>query len=297
MNITKVTYDSIIKCAGNFISLDISINSTGWVKWLDGKLYLGVYHINSTDDMERKFEFKKFLYELFGDSTYECCFVEDVFGGVNFKTVKSLLQLNTLVDELMYEKVIDVKEIIRESNKKWKRYLKEVCGYTANIKGENDKEAIVACLNNVDFNKKIIDSLLSKEISTYSYQDVYDAMGLALGLIKRDIIDKKDGKTNKSKVKFDIRKGYTIMQCFDDYDAYEQAHDISVRRCMEIKGVDLSEKARDLVFNFKKLVEEVGDNYIFVVKVETNKLGVIALQHDFNLSTDYSYLVCYKNKR
>lgn len=294
MVIDKVTYKDVVACAENFISLDISVNSTGWIKWLDGKLSMGIYHIKSSSDIDRKYEFKNFLKSLFGDSVFKYCFVEDVYGGANFTTVKSLLQLNTLVDDLRYEKSINVEEIKREGNGVWKKHLKSICNYESVIHGESDKDMIVGCLNQLDFNKEVIDSYLSDKISAKSYQDVYDALGLALGVIKRDIINVRSNVKAVKKVKSDIRRGYILSQYEDEFDVLDEANEIAFKYNKEIKSIDLTNKARDLTYNFKKVVEEYGDELLYVVKIETCKIGALALDKNFDLSLPVSYLLCYR---
>lgn len=296
MVITKITYLDIIKCAENFISLDISVNSTGWVKWLDGKLYMGIYSIKSVKDIDRKFEFKKFLKDLFGDAHFKYCFIEDVFGGTNFNTVKSLLQLNTLVDDLKYEGIVNIDEIKREGNGVWKRHLKVLSGYEPTLHGELDKAMITACLKELDFDTKTINSYLSEKIASKSYQDICDAMGIALGVIKRDILDVRSSIKFAKKVKADLRKGYNVIQYSDEFDALDEANSVAEKTGKEIKSVDLRNKSRDLQYNFKKVAEEFGDELLYVITVETCKIGALALEKGFNLSLPVSYLLCYRKR-
>lgn len=293
---SKVTYLDIVQCAENFVSLDISVHSTGWVKWVNGELTMGVYHIESSTDIERKFEFKDFLTKLFGREYFRYCFIEDVFGGTNFKTVKSLLQLNTLVDELIYEGSILVDEVKRENNGVWKRSLKDVGDYIPTIVGENDKAIIVSCMNNLEFDKKIIDSYVGEKIPNKSYQDIFDAMGMAVAIIKRDIIDVRNNVKVVRKCKSDLRKGYKVVQYDDDFEAIEKANSLAESKGREYKSIDLTGKSRDLLYNFKKVAEEYGDELIYVVTIETNKIGVLALDKGFDLTLPISYLLCYRNK-
>ena len=139
MEINKVTYTDVLSNIGNFVSLDISIRSTGWVRYVDGVLTCGFKTLQSTDDTERRQEFRRFLKRIFGDETFEYVMVEDVYGGNNFKTVKGLLQLNSLVDDLIADDLIKVKSLIRLDNGTWKRHLRELCNYSAKITKERDK--------------------------------------------------------------------------------------------------------------------------------------------------------------
>lgn len=291
MEINKVTYTDVLSNIGNFVSLDISIRSTGWVRYVDGVLTCGFKTLQSTDDTERRQEFRRFLKRIFGDETFEYVMVEDVYGGNNFKTVKGLLQLNSLVDDLIADDLIKVKSLIRLDNGTWKRHLRELCNYSAKITKERDKMMIQDCLHNIDFNKEVIDKYCDESVPEKSYQDIYDAMGLACAVVKKNIIDVKYNIKSTTKLKSDIRK-YKITQFNDKMNAEFFASKKKKKAFVEYS--DLVGKARNVSYWFKQLVEEYGDDGIFILRVETNKIGILAVEKGLNLDSDISYLVCHR---
>lgn len=207
LNVEKITYLDYFKKVKNFISLDISVHSSGWVRKIEDKLSYGTFSIQSNDELGRRKEFRSFIMKLFEDTTYDIVFIEDVIAGNNFKTTKGLIQLNTIVDDLNDLGLIHVNQIKRIDNKSWKKYLKESCNYIGNIKCENDKELIVNCLNILGFNEDV-------------KQDIYDAMGIAVSVIFRYLIlgeKKKLGTILKN----DLRKNYTIKQFMEKDKKYE----------------------------------------------------------------------------
>ena len=164
-------YKEVIKDR-DFISLDISVRSSGWVKNHKGILTYGTKALESQTELGRRVEFREFIEELFGKEYIETVYIEDVIAGTNFKTTKGLIQLNTIVDDLRELKVLDIGRIERIDNRKWKKYLKQLSDYKA-IEKKNDKKIIIECMNNLGFNEN-------------EKQDIYDALGMALGCIYKE---------------------------------------------------------------------------------------------------------------
>lgn len=296
--VKAIDYLSIISKAPNFISLDISVNSTGWVKWHNGELTYGTYGLIEKDELERRQEFKRFLRDLFGDDEFEFVSVEDTIGSCNYKVLKFLVQLNSIVDDMKYDKIIKVSKIIREDNKVWKKLLHKLSGIKTSITKCNDKILIVECMNALGFLKgvlpdsKTFDGLHDFTDSEQVKQDVYDALGMALGIIYRDYL----GITLKKakKVKTDIRKGYKIKQFDDLYEALDEANELSDTTGRRLQNLDFTKVSRDLVYNFKKSAEEYGDEKLFVITVPTTKLGSLAIDKDLSLDGELSYLLVYR---
>ena len=145
---------------------------------------------------KRRKEFRSFLISQISDRHYPVVFVEDVIAGTNFKTTKGLIQLNTIVDDLKEYGLLDIGEIKRIDNKKWKMYLRKASNYDGDIKKEEDKELIRNCLKELSFSPDV-------------KQDIYDAMGIAIAVIYRDTVLVDTPKT-ENVLKKDLKKGYTI---------------------------------------------------------------------------------------
>lgn len=171
LNIRELQYQDILKLEPTFISLDISVKSTGWVKSINGNVEWGTYTLKSEDELGRRREFRQFLIDLLGNQEYPIVFVEDVIAGTNFKTSKGLIQLNYIVDDLMDLAIIKVGKVVRVDNNRWKKYLRQVSNYkNIGIKEKDIKKQIRICLNNIGFEEKAV-------------QDIYDAVGLAVAMI------------------------------------------------------------------------------------------------------------------
>lgn len=171
LDIRGINYKDILKLEPTFISLDISVRSTGWVNSINGNVEWGTYTLKSEDELGRRREFRQFLIDLLGSQEYPVVFVEDVIAGTNFKTSKGLIQLNYIVDDLMDLRIIKVCKITRVDNNRWKKYLRQVSNYrNIGIKEKDVKKHIILCLHNMDFKEEVV-------------QDINDAMGLAVAMI------------------------------------------------------------------------------------------------------------------
>lgn len=284
MELIKVSYLDYLKYEPTFLSLDISVRSTGWVLSLNGKIKYGTYSIENQDELGRRREFREFLIELIGNNYIPTVIVEDVIAGTNFKTTKGLIQLNSIIDDLKEYNLVSVGEIKRIDNKKWKKYLKSASNYDGDIKKEEDKVLIKNCMNEIGF----VDNVK---------QDIYDAMGMAVAVIYRDKVLKETSKTD-AVLKRDLRRGYTIKQ-FEILDKKSDKYidKLKEKYGREIENIDWSMQVRDVLYLFKQKINKDGnDNYIYIIKINSMKLGVLALTKGLNTDIPISYLIITKTK-
>lgn len=285
MKIDSLNYIDFLKLEPTFISLDISVRSTGWVKSLNGNIEYGTYTIKSVDETDRRKEFREFLINLIGKEKIPVVFVEDVIAGTNFLTTKGLIQLNTIVDDLKEYGILDIDKIKRIDNKKWKKYLKSACNYEGDIKKEEDKQLIKNCLNQIGFTENV-------------KQDIYDAIGIAVSVIYRDNILKEEPKIN-TVLKKDLKSGYSIKQFMEKDKKFDKyLENLKNKYNREVEVIDWSFEVRDILYLFKqKISNEKVDNKIYIITVNNMKLGILALTKKLNVETPYSYLIITKNKR
>ena len=280
----KLEYTDFLKKEPTFLSLDISVSSTGWVKSVDGVVTYGTNTLTAQDELGRILEFRKFLLDMLSDREYPVVFVEDVIAGTNFKTTKGLIQLNMIVDELNALGMIKVGKIKRIDNKKWKKYLKEATNYEGEIKKEEDKALIRHCLNEVGFCLDV-------------KQDIYDALGMAIAVIYRDCV-LQDAPKVDTVLRKDLRRNYTIKQFIEKDKRFERSlENLKKKYNREVEELDWSGEARDVLYLFKqKITKENVDNKIYIIKVNNMKLGVIALNKKLDIENPTSYLQITKTK-
>ncbi len=281
----KLEYTDFLKYEPTFLSLDISVRSTGWVKSVNGEVTWGTKTLESQDELGRRKEFREFLMSILGETYFPVVFIEDVIAGTNFKTTKGLIQLNTIVDDLKEYGLVSVGEIKRIDNKIWKKYLKQASNYIGDIKKEDDKQLIVNCMNEIGFNFKI-------------KQDIYDAMGIAIAVIYRDNVLKDKPKVD-TVLKKDLKTGFIIKQFVEKDNKFDKALKSLVDKYeREVENLDWSAESRDILYLFKqKINKDKTDNMIYIIKVNNMKLGVLALTKKLSVEHPFSYLIITKTKK
>ncbi len=281
----KLEYTDFLKLEPTFLSLDISVRSTGWVKSVNGEVSWGTKTLEAEDELGRRKEFREFLMEMLGETYFPVVFVEDVIAGTNFKTTKGLIQLNSIVDDLKEYGLVSVGEIKRIDNKVWKKYLKQASNYDGDIKKEDDKVLITNCMKSLGFSLKI-------------KQDIYDAMGIAVAIIYRDKVVGEKPKV-ENVLKKDLKTGYVIKQFENKDKKYENALQSLVEKYgREVEEIDWSNESRDILYLFKqKINKDKVDNKIYIIHVNNMKLGVLALTKKLSVDYPFSYLLVTRVKK
>lgn len=273
-----VTYETIIAHVPSFISLDISVNSTGWVRKRGEQVETGIYHLNAENILERRIEFENFLEELFGDYQYDRVFIEDVIMGCNFLTTQILVLLNVCCEDLMRYNRIKTAPITRVGNTTWKKYLRLLS--TRNIMGQADKNMISETMNNLGFKADV--------------QDIYDAMGIAVSTIYSEVCQFDEGvkiDSTEKKVRPDITKGYTIVEC----NSYEDMMKRAKKRKRNIVEVVYDAKYRNLVEQMKSLILTTGDDTsVYAIYAPLSRIGAMCVTKGFDISKDEIYFLAYR---
>lgn len=282
--VRKLTYKDILcKIEGEVLSLDISVRGTGWVKIEKGEIRSGVYKLSSKSDVERRYEFKRMLEEICGEVEYEYILVEDVIRSGNFKTGKILMQLNPLIDDMVYEgKVRSKGGVIRVGNKEWKKWLKSISNYKSKVRKEEDKEVVKGSLKELGYENES--------------QDIADAMGMLIGYVSRKIKGEKVIYRGESK---DILRGYQIKQYKEEEKAERYIE--RYKKGKKLKELDYRLKSRDIRYNFKKEKvkeesegEEVG---VYKIRIKGEQLGVLGVEKKLEMKIGEEYILVVSRKK
>lgn len=283
-----MTYQELILTAKPFISLDISVQSTGWFAWDGTKMYYGTYSLMSKDSYNRRLEFSNFIASLYNTYKPTIIYQEDVISGCNFETTRALTELNCVVDNMMIYKIIPITPLVRINNVTWKRIIRLLSQSEYGVKGSGDKEEVRFILNSIGFCEAVA-------------QDIYDALGIALSQIAIPALNLNEetiesNLSSVKKLKEDITKGYELKQYATKEILLSEAEKISSRakRKRPVVTVDYDPSYKSLQLRFKDLVREVGDDCIFAIIYPINKINNIALTHGFDLSADTIYMLARK---
>lgn len=281
----KLNYITILDKVDSFLSLDISVNSTGWVLKSKNSLAWGTIHLKSKDNRERRNEFAKEIQKIMPATGLDFIIIEDVIMGTNFQTTRALIELNTVVETLMdYDKICKC-PVYRLDNKVWKRILNQLC-QEETLKGVGDKEKVRFVLNTLGFDG----------VEEDTPQDVFDAMGIILAWIMKDTVDNA-AKMKESnaihKLHYQLEKCYKIKQYFtlDAMLSAAEIMQIRSKKDRKIVEVTVDEKYKDLPTQFKDIVEEHGDEAIFCFTYPLNRIGSLLITKDFNLKYDTVFFI------
>lgn len=195
----RADFMSFMPSKGKILGLDISKTSTGWCLIEDGVRKQG--NITLTGRLLKEYpkhkelmyrvELKEELSKLFKGMDFDNIIIEDVFQGANARTVRLLYDINTAIDELIYEGTVTTKDFNRVSNQKWKSWLYQIDTFNE-TKGMLDKPRIQACM-----------AMLGIEESGEGYQDRLDSAGMVAGYYINEAT--KYGRAEKKKAKFSLR--------------------------------------------------------------------------------------------
>lgn len=276
-----INYKDILKMWESFVSLDISITGTGYVKWENGELTQGVYEIKSKEIQERKREYRDFLLWLFEDKEYEIVFVEDTIMGKNYKTTKGLIMVNSVLDDMMDYNILKRSPIVRKDNVVWKKGLRDLSALKLDTKCMNDKEEVRARVNDMGYYLEELQSNLT--------QNMYDAMGMALGLTyrikmqKEEVVKSSSRGMNLKTAKFKAFGNLT--------DALTYATKLSVKSTFAVVKLQDAQIPKDLVAYFAEITKVMDTRKIFVIECNSKKLGVLAFKEGIDLNLETQYLV------
>ena len=255
----------------NFLSLDISVRSTGWCKYKNGVFTFGSFGLESKDELHRRMEFRGKIKELVDNDELDFIAIEDVIGGNNFETVKYLIQLNSIVDDMIYMGEIPKTEVRRIGNTIWKKHLKTVTNYS-NARMLFNKDEIRSSINTLGFT---VDTV----------QDVYDSIGIAIGAILNNGVIKE----KKAKIRTDLSRSYKFYK----YSA-DKVKELCSKYDLQSHEVDITKGQRDMLSAFKSVASEIGDNYIFILNAPLSEYGVLALTGKLPMLNDDNRVIAIK---
>ena len=273
ISIASIDFKDFINRLSNFICLDISVESSGWLRVKEGVISFGIKSLESKDSTERRSEFKEFLKSLAGKFNYDYLLVEDVIGSCNTKTAKELYTLNVIPDDLIVDKFIKINELIRRDNKVWKKYLRKASNYKGNTKGLIDKEMIVICDNSLSLDKFIIDKVKNSVgnidaniIKLISYNINEDDKVDYIVLKNKKVIDKKKEVLLSTKNIL----GYDIIVPQDIYDAVGLCIAVSYELFVDKKSKTTNKKNLDIRKGYIIKQFDILDDALEFARVQLN---------------------------
>lgn len=291
VSVDTPTIESVLSGWGTSLGLDIAPNHTGIFLWDDDKKTWHTYGFKVGDDISqddvyydakvRRFFYSKYE-ELFRGIHFSHICVEGCYGGDNYETVKQLLNINTVIDELVLDGKIGCDNLYRVKPSKWLSGLSMLSsmkgGYSTKYKTQEILKQIgyEFALSGVDKPQKYLKDIF--------YEDICDATGLVLGL---RMLEKAEISVNKSR---EIGLSKIEVHYLSDYDEiYELyggfAHNVCVHESVINK--------RTIEKEIKRLVNDDASQ-VYCVRLQNSDLGSFGIKRDFEyFNQGYGWLVFY----
>lgn len=301
-SLEKPTVINILKTVPSGIGLDIAKNHTGIVIWNGVSVETYGFYLTEYDKLDyfgeykMRREFKKKLTEIVKGKHFEYCIVEDVFGGDNFDTVRKLLALNTVMDELIFENVCTVGTFVRWNETKWAAATRTIYKQKGKLKSKIETQGLLEYLE-FDFYLKYKDypetDAQSKKTGLPTkkelfFEDICDACGMLLGLVIAHNYELNITKSSLVRLS-DIKMLYV--------DYIEDTYMINDKRVQEEGFIILDDFDCKHIEDSIKQAVATHPHDVLCVELPPNKLGRFGIKHNFTFFTEgEGYLIFYNKK-
>lgn len=290
MIIEKLTVLNLFKTIKSGIGLDISKNHTGVVIWNGETIETYGFSIEDYDrsdyfaEYKMRRDFKERLSQIVKDRYFEYCVVEDVYNGENFDTVRKLLALQTVIDELIFEHICVVDNFVRCLQVEWSKYTRQIYKQVGRLKSKIETQSVLEYLEFEFYLKHKNDSeRVKKDIF---FEDICDACAMLVGMIVKKNTENSVEKTVNIRLK-DIKMVYVEHK--------EDRKKLRDKRLKEATDDDI------MTVEISKAIEKNVISYctnnkvdIMCAEIPVTKLGVFGQKHKFNFyESGKGYLFFY----
>lgn len=287
--LAKPTVKSLLSTIPSGIGLDIAKNHSGIVIWDGSNISTYGFSIDEYDksdyfaEYRMRRSFKSKLAEIVRDKHFEHAVIEGVYGGKNFDTVRKLLALNTVIDELIFDGVCSVGNFVRWEEAKWLSLFRTVYKQKGRLNAKIETQNILEFLE-WDFYLENKDKSNSEKCEIF-FEDICDACGMLLGVVQQLNMDVNSAKATSLRIS-DIKMYYISTP--------EESYSIRDKKIREegFIGVDISSR------NIEKeilLQASLHPDDVMCAFLPPSKLGVFGMKHKFTFfDGEEGYLVFYK---
>ena len=274
------------------IGLDVSKNHTGVVIWngIDTEEYgFAIEEYDKSDyhsEFKMRLDFKNKLRDIVESRHFEYCIIEDVYGGENFDTVRKLIALNTVIDELIAENVCSVNNFIRWSEPTWLSGLRLLHKGKVKLKAKYETQEILEVLEYKFYleHKDLKDS----EKKKIFFEDICDACGMLLSVVATKSLGTKSIKKIEKITLKDIK--YVFLESELDNIRNRDKH-IKNEVCTKVEF-----SSNNIENELIKYATNFPDDVMYV-ELNVNKLGLFGMKHNLKFyESGVGYLFFYNKK-
>lgn len=283
----------ILEPLGSGVGLDLAQEHSGVTIYKDGIIQRHGFkldgdfnkssNIHALYDMRKDMKIK--LKELLGGLNVDYLIIEDVYAGENYKTVEKLITLQTVIDELLDEGVLTVKNFYRWKEPTWIKNLRRIRKIHGKPTAKFETQQILEYIND-DFYMKNKD-LSKKEKELSFFEDICDSTAMLLGLAM--FIASNDENEVKERVSIRNIKMY-YLNYFGDYLGVDDD------RIRLEESIEVDSKFYDLE---QKIIDEVTahPNSVLFMYLPVSRLGAFGIKHKLPFHEDgEGVLFFYKRK-
>ena len=274
-SVDTVTVEALLEGIPSGVGLDIAKNHSGVAVWEDGKLERHGFELIPYDKKDPHAEFrmrldlKKHLSKILGGRYFNVIVIEDVYGGENFDTVRKLIALNTVIDELIFEGTVKVTKFYRWKEATWLKYFRKIYKVTGAPKAKIETQRILEYMcDSFYMENKDLSEADKKKIF---FEDICDATAMLCSVAMYRREDRSGDKYKNLGIK-DIKMYY-----IEDEDYCVGVNDDRIRLEQHIY-VDPSFRNLE-----KKIISEVIDNpdSVLCMDLPVSRLGSFGIKHNF----------------
>lgn len=289
--ISKPTLISMLKNIPSGLALDVAKNHTGVVHWDGQEVHRYGFAIDEYDksdpfaEYKMRRQFKSKLREIVLGLSVKYCVIEDVFGGENFDTVRKLLALQTVIDELIFDHDLFVDTFFRWNEPKWSSLTRTIYKQRGRLKSKVETQGILEYLEDEFVLEHHEDTPSTKR--EIFYEDICDATGILLAVVAAEIMQVNIAKA--SYLKLSQVKMYYINDLEDTYGHKD-------RRIREEGFISVDLDYRNLERSICLQAAQHPDDVLCAL-LPSSKLGVFGMKNGLQFyDSEESYLLFYAKK-
>lgn len=289
VKIEKPTIQNLFPLMKSAIALDIAPLHTGIVIW-NGETTEEYGFANPPVDYNDVFweyrlrkTFKAKVQEIVNGRQFEYGVVEDVYGGDNFHTVRQLLALNNVFDELQFDRACFVDNYFRWGASEWMAKARKIYKQKNKLVSKIETQGLLEFLEYKFYLEHKEDTTnVKKEIF---FEDICDACGMLVGVVAHKTLEKN--LLNNTSVRLSDIKMYYLEDLEETYGHRDT-------RLREEAYTTVELNYRSLEGSIINSVKENPDD-VLVAYLPVAKLGTFGLTHKFKFyASGEGYLVFYR---
>lgn len=283
---------------GTAITLDIAPLHTGVVIWNGSSFEEYYFHLSHKEGMKdeslspmwaikQRRVFKKHLEEIVKGRSFDYCLVEGVYGGENYSTTVQLLNLNTVIDELMLDRVCTIKTFYRERQTVWSKDMRLIYKQKNKPTSKVEVQNFLDYMNCSYYLKHKNDTEKQKAIECF--EDICDSYGMLFSIVAK--LKFATTVEKKKRIRFSDIK---LLYVEDSEEVYSSRDKVFSSGDFEPVNLDF----RNIEKSLLGYIEQFPDK-LLCAYLPPSKLGIFGTKHHLEFfcnEDDEGWLYFYKQR-